>query len=139
MDDVRNLIARYCTAVAEFDRELFASCWTPDARWIAKGVTIEGIDRIAKVFVRAREKFPLCVQAALATAIEPAGDGGVRARTQVHEIQWVAGAAVGVELYGTYSDHCVEHDGRWCFAERSFTELYRGPRPLPGVLARPRP
>ena len=139
MEEVHNLIARYCAAVVDFDRAQFESCWHPDARWIAKGVAVEGIERIAKVFVRARAQFALCVQAPLSTVIEQrVGDGEgrtVHARTQVHETQWLAARAVGVELYGIYDDVIACVAGEWRFAQRSFRELYRGRRPLPGSLA----
>jgi hypothetical protein len=133
---VRDLIARYCAAVVAFDREQFLACWQPDARWVAKGTPIAGIERIGKVFLRARGMYPLCVQVPLSTVVTQA-DGVVSAVTQVHELQWVSGKVAGVELFGIYRDVCVRVGDTWRFAERAFDELYRGPRLFPGHLTVP--
>ena len=131
---ITNLLGRYALAVATFDRKHFAACWATDAEWVAQGGVIQGIDRIVKVFGRARGNFVLCTQAQLSTYCEPDGEA-ITARTVVRETQWVADAAVGVDLTGIYTDRCVKAGDDWVFARRKFVELYRGATTLPGRVA----
>lgn len=131
---ISNLLGRYALAVATFDQDHFAACWAPDAEWVAKGVMINGIDRIRKVFVGARGKYALCTQAQLSTYCEPDGEAIV-ARTVVRETQWAASGAVGTDLTGIYTDRCVRNGDGWVFQRREFAELYRGATTLPGRVA----
>ena len=146
---IRNLVGRYCEAVARFDVELFASCWTDDASWGLGGQPPTlGREAIIALFDRARRPFELCIQEILSGVVDgPAlgegSHGGLRsARWIVRELQWKADRAPSC-LIGIYTDGVhVEGTGAR-FHDRRFTALYRGPvdltgtvTPLPGPVPR---
>jgi hypothetical protein len=141
---VRQLVGRYCDAVARFDRELYASLWTDDAVWASGERAVEGRDAIVKVYGRARARYALCLQQILSGFVEGGrpedGPGALRGTWHVREVQWPH-EGDGVELYGVYRDVCRPGPGDgdgWRFAVRRFEAFYRGPVSLPGsVLARP--
>ena len=132
---VRNLIGRYCAAVAEFSPERFAACWALDAEWVAKGNVITGRDRIVRVFARLREPFALCVQEPLSGVLDVESAESATAQWQIRELQFPGGGAPGTQLLGIYTDRYAPVDGRWCFARREFRELFRGPLDTTGTLA----
>jgi hypothetical protein len=133
-DAVRNLTGRYCAAVVDFDREVFGSCWMPDAQWHAKGNVIEGRDRIVRVFEKLRQQYLLCVQELLSGVIETVSATEASATWQIRELQFPIDGA-GVQLLGIYTDDCIFDGDRWRFARRAFRELYRGPLDTSGNLS----
>ena len=133
-DAVRNLTGRYCGAVVDFDREVFGSCWMPDAQWHAKGNVIEGRDRIVRVFEKLRQQYSLCVQELLSGVIDMVSPTEASATWQIRELQFPTDGP-GVQLIGIYTDDCVFDGDRWRFARRAFRELYRGPLDTSGNLS----
>jgi hypothetical protein len=134
---VRQLVARYCDAVARFDADLFAALWTADAVWETAERDFVGRDVVAKVFTKARGRYALALQQVLSGLVEERGPddppGALRATWQIREVQRTHDGE-GVELYGTYRDVCVEGGDGWQFARRRFDPLYRGPIALPGTV-----
>lgn len=126
--EVRDLTARYCDAVARCDGGLFASLWATDADWVVgSGSPTSGRARIARVFLKLREGFLLCTQELLSGRVVPDPDGrSARARWQIREHQWKADAPPSCVI-GIYTDRLVVEQGAWCFAERRFDIVYRGP------------
>jgi SnoaL-like domain len=140
---VRQLVGRYCDAVARFDAALYGSLWTEDAVWASGERAVESRDAIVKVYGKARARYALCVQQILSGFVEDGrpgdGPGALRATWQVREVQWPH-EGDGVELYGAYHDVCVPGpsptDG-WRFAVRRFEAFYRGPLAVPGTVLGP--
>ncbi len=143
---VGRLVARYCDAVARFDRELFASLWTPDAVWATTRGDIVGRERITATYVKLRSGYELSIQSLLSGTVDIAPDGrSARARWQIREIGRTT-SGEGLELYGVYTDDCVpavddpavdpavddSDTRRWQFARRRFDPLYRGAIALTG-------
>jgi uncharacterized protein (TIGR02246 family) len=122
---VRNLAGRYCAAVVDFDPSIFGDCWMRDAEWIAKGTTIQGRDRIVRVFERLRGQYSLCVQALLSGVVEVRSATEALATWQIREWQFAADGGA-TQLFGIYTDTCVFDGDRWRFARRDFRELFRG-------------
>lgn len=125
---VRDLTARYCDAVARCDGDLFASLWAADAHWVVAGAgTTSGRDRIARLFLKLRAGFELCTQELLSGRVVAGPDlASARARWQIREHQWKLDAPVSCVM-GVYTDRLVLDGGSWCFAERRFDLVYRGP------------
>ena len=134
---VRNLVGRYCDAVARFDAELFTSLWTDDAVWATAERDFVGREVIAKVFAKARGRFALALQQVMSGFVEDGRPddppGALRATWQIREVQ-LPHDGEGVELYGTYRDVCVPGPDGWRFARRRFDALYRGPIALSGTI-----
>lgn len=142
---VGRLVARYCDAVARFDRELFASLWTPDAVWATTRGDIVGRERITATYVKLRSGYEFSIQSLLSGTVDVAPDGGsARARWQIRELGRTT-SGEGMELYGVYTDDCVpavdaaaeagpgaEPGRRWQFARRRFDPLYRSAIVLTG-------
>ena len=119
---LRNLVGRYCDAVARFDPEAFASLWADDAVWhIAGGRDRHGRDEIASLFSEARAPFRLCIQEILSAVVGP----GACARWYVRELQWRADDTAS-QLIGVYDDTFTGSLEAPTFASRRFTVLYRG-------------
>ena len=119
---VRNLVGRYCDAVARFDPEAFASLWAEDAVWyIAGGRDRQGREEIASLFREARAPFRLCIQEILSSIVGP----DACARWYVRELQWRADDTVS-QLIGVYDDTFKGPPEAPSFASRRFTVLYRG-------------
>jgi hypothetical protein len=125
---VRDLTARYCDAVARCDGELFASLWATDADWVVPGArTTSGRERITRLFLKLREGYLLCTQELLSGRVVPdAGGTSARARWQIREHQWRDDAPTSCVM-GIYTDRLIIEQGTWCFAERRFDLVYRGP------------
>lgn len=137
---VRTHTARYCDAVARFDEARFAALWAEDADWVVPGVaTTSGRARITRLFGKLRGGYDLVLQELLSGFVVPDDGGrGARARWQIRELQWRADAPPGCVM-GIYSDRLVVVDGAWCFAERRFDVLYRGPVDLTAAPVSPLP
>ncbi|HEV8298813.1 MAG TPA: nuclear transport factor 2 family protein [Acidimicrobiales bacterium] len=133
---VRNLTGRYCDAVARFDVDAFAACWSSEATWTAGDLLpIQGRDAIVRVFTKLRAPFHYCIQELLSGVVTPTGEGSdAIAQWQVRELQWREDGTVGCVI-GTYADRIVMEDAAWCFADRHFTLVYRGPVDLTGPLS----
>jgi hypothetical protein len=127
---LRNLVGRYCDAVARFDPEAFASLWADDAVWHLAGARDRrGREEIASLFREARAPFRLCIQEILSAVVGPGG----YARWYVRELQWRADDTAS-ELIGVYDDTFTGPHEAPTFASRRFTVLYRGAFNAPGRL-----
>lgn len=135
---LRELVSRYVECVALFDVELFRSLWTEDATWVVDGRgTIRGPDAITELYQTLRGAQELAVQRITSGRARHDDRDGV-GRWVIHSLTRTDDA--GEELIGVYDDRYRYENGRWCFVERAFTPLYRGPRDLPGrVWAPPTP
>jgi uncharacterized protein (TIGR02246 family) len=132
MDDdraIRDLVARYCHAIAERDDEAWLDTWAEDAEWVVLGRTLRGRDAILANYRQLVSGVRWVVQQAADGILEIDGSRG-RGRWQVLEfLQWTPGA--GGQNVARYHDEYVRGaDGRWRFARRELLVTYLGPADL---------
>ena len=139
---VRQLVARYCDAVARFDADLYGRLWTVDAVWETDRNDIVGRDAVLATYTKLRARYALCIQQVLSGFVEDGGPddppGALRGTWQIREVERTLDGE-GIELYGIYRDVCVERPDGWQFARRRFDALYRGPVAVPGKVFGTRP
>ena len=126
---IRNLVARYCHAIAEKDDESWLDTWAEGAEWVVLGRTLRGRDAILAHYRQLVSGVRWVVQQTSDGIIEIDGSSG-RGRWQVVEfLQWVRGG--GGQNVARYRDDYVRcADGRWRFARRELLVTYLGPADL---------
>jgi uncharacterized protein (TIGR02246 family) len=122
---IRNLVARYCHAIAERDDKAWADTWAEDGEWHVLGQ--ESCGR-ADVLARYQSLVAVArwvVQVATDGWIELHGDEAT-GRWQIHETIQLAsgGAAFNVGRYRDRYRRCA--DGQWRFARREHSTSYLG-------------
>ncbi|HEX5064656.1 MAG TPA: SgcJ/EcaC family oxidoreductase [Myxococcota bacterium] len=132
MDDdraIRNLVARYCHAIAERDDEAWLDAWAEDAEWVVLGRTLRGRAAILAHYRELLSGVRWAVQQATDGIVEVDGARG-RGRWLVFEfLQGVRGG--GGQNVARYRDDYVRcADGRWRFARRELLVTYLGPADL---------
>ncbi len=132
---IRNLVARYCHAIAERDDKAWADTWAEDGEWHVLGQEVRGREAVLAHYLKLVATAKWVVQVATDGAIEVTGDSAT-GRWQIQEtIQTQDGrAALNV---GRYRDRYRRGaDGVWRFARREFRTSYFG---APDLSAESRP
>jgi AcrR family transcriptional regulator len=122
---LRQLIARYCDAVACKDAAAFGSCFTVDASWLL-AKPVEGREAIAAHFEKLMGTVKWLVQTAPNPAFEideAAGTG--TGRVVIHESYDSKKSGPG-SLVGVYHDRYQRVGTTWLFAERRIEILQQG-------------
>ena len=132
MDDdraIRNLVARYCHAIAEQDDASWVDTWAEGAEWVVLGRTLCGRDAILAHYRQLVGGVRWAVQQATDGIVEIDGSRA-RGRWQVFEfLQGVRGG--GGQNVARYHDEYVRcADGRWRFSRRELLVTYLGPADL---------
>jgi len=130
---VRDLVSRYCDALARGDREAWAATWADDGEWELLGERTRGRDRIVARWDELIAGLSFIVQLAHTGLIEIDGDAGT-GRWSITE-QGQLGNGKGMLNIGIYDDEYVRRNGTWYFARRRFSALYMGPPDLSGKAA----
>ena len=135
---IRNLVAGYADALHRRDAQAWGDDWAEDAKWIMpsspetpmKKLEFSGRETIRSVWVRAMSGFPVVHHiyhsGQITFADQTAG------RWYVSEYMTDADGGAW-RIFGVYEDKYTQKDGRWLFAERDFTVLFRGPAEAEGV------
>jgi uncharacterized protein (TIGR02246 family) len=132
---IRNLVARYCHALAERDDAAWAATWAEDGEWRVLGATVRGRDAILAHYRKLSAPVRWVVQVAHDGLVEVDGDTATGRWLILEFLQWSDGR--GGQNVGRYRDAYVRGpDGEWRFGERRFHGTYLGPADLSG--ARPR-
>lgn len=128
---IRELVARYCHAIADADDESWTDTWAEDGEWIVLGRTVRGREAIVAHYRKLVEPVRWVVQIAQNGLIDVTGDTA-RGRWMILEwLQWEAGG--GAQNVGQYRDRYRRGaDGSWRFAQRDLRLLYLGPPDLSG-------
>lgn len=125
---IRELIETYSDAITRRDRDLFAKCWSVNARWKLADQIFVGRDRIVEHW----------------TAIMKSGFGEKGSNLRLHLSQpgainatssegsgWTYTTELLVDdehmtfhLNGLYSDLFIKEGGRWTFLERVYQKLH---------------
>jgi uncharacterized protein (TIGR02246 family) len=132
---IRNLVARYCHAIAERDDEAWAATWAEDGEWQVLGARIRGRAPILEHYRKLVSGVRWVVQQATDGIVEVEGETA-RGRWQIVEfLQWKNGA--GGQNVARYRDtYARGADGEWRFARRELHAAYLGP---PDLSAPPPP
>ena len=132
---IRNLVARYCHAIADRDDKAWAECWCADGEWNVLGQVTRGREAI---LARYRSLIAGCrfvEQVATDGVIELDGDTA-RGKWRIAETIFPKQGAAMVNR-GSYSDrYRRDSDGVWRFAHRDFKANYFG---APDLSADARP
>lgn len=135
--EIRNLVARYCHAIAERDDEAWAATWAEDAEWLVLGAAVRGRAAILAHYRRLVARVRWVVQIAHDGIVEVEGDAALGRWLILELLQWDGGA--GGHNVGRYRDRYVRGaDGAWRFARREFHATYLGPSDLSGAPPPPR-
>jgi uncharacterized protein (TIGR02246 family) len=126
---IRNLVARYCHAIAERDDEAWLDAWAEDAEWVVLGRTLRGRDAILAHYRQLVSGVRWAVQQATDGVIEVDGSRG-RGRWQVFEFMQGARGEGGQNVARYRDDYVRCADGRWRFARRELLVTYLGPADL---------
>jgi len=133
---IRNLVARYCHAIADRDDKAWADCWSADSEWNVLGQTARGREAILARYQSLVAGCRFVEQVATDGVIELAGDRA-RGRWRIAETLFLKQAPAGMVNRGSYADeYRRDPDGAWRFARREFKANYFG---APDLSAAPRP
>lgn len=135
---IRNLVARYCHAIADRDDKAWAECWGTDSEWSVLGQTSRGRDAILGRYQSLIAGCRFVEQVATDGVVTVEGDEA-RGRWRVAETIFPKQGPPMVNR-GSYADsYRRDPDGVWRFARREFKANYFGapdlggePRPSPG-------
>ena len=132
---IRDLVARYCHAIAEKDDKAWAETWAADGEWVVLGATVRGRDAIFAHYQKLVSGVNWVVQFAHDGLLEIDGDTA-RGRWLIAEyLQWPQGA--GGQNIARYRDDYVRGpDGRWRFARRELLVTFIGPADLSAPAAK---
>lgn len=128
---IRNLVARYCHAIAERDDDAWAATWAEDGEWLVLGASVSGRDAILAHYRKLVDPVRWVVQVAHDGLVEVAGDTATGRWLILELLQWSDGR--GGQNVGRYRDaYARGRDGEWRFAQRRFHGTYLGPADLSG-------
>jgi uncharacterized protein (TIGR02246 family) len=126
---IRDLVARYCHAIAERDDAAWADTWAEDGEWAVLGATLRGRDAILAHYRKLVAPVRWVVQFSHDGIVEVDGDGAIGRWLIFELLQWGTGA--GGHNLGRYRDRYVRcADGAWRFARRELHAIYLGPPDL---------
>jgi uncharacterized protein (TIGR02246 family) len=133
---IRNLVARYCHAIAERDDRAWAATWAEDGEWLVLGASVRGREEILSHYRKLVAGVRWVVQVAHDGIVEPKGDTALGRWLILEHLQWAKGG--GGTNVGRYLDTYVRaDDGEWRFARRELHATYLGPPDLSATPARP--
>lgn len=131
---IRNLVARYCHALAERDDEAWAATWAEDGEWVVLGTAVRGRQAILEHLQKLVAPLAWVVQMAHDGLVEVSGDRAHGRWLIVELLQWKG--SKGGQNIGRYRDAYVRcADGEWRFARREFHATYLGPPDLSAAPA----
>lgn len=127
--EIRNLVARYCHAIAMRDDAAWADTWCEDAEWLVLGASIRGREAIFAHYRKLVAGVRFVVQFSHDGIVDLDGD---RARGEwliLELLQWANGTG-GTNVGRYRDDYRRDRDGRWRFARRDLHVHYLGPPDL---------
>jgi uncharacterized protein (TIGR02246 family) len=126
---IRELVARYCHAIAARDDEAWAATWAEDGEWELLGATIRGREAVLAHYRKLVASARWVVQFSHDGIVEVQGDTATGRWLILEYLQWSSGS--GGQNVGCYRDRYARGgDGRWRFARRAFSPVYLGPPDL---------
>jgi hypothetical protein len=130
--EIQHLAQVYGDGVMQRDAELWGSTWAENGIWSLPGMEkpVEGRETLKGFWSQVMGGYPHVLHWVQPGMITVEGDKA-RARFYVQEnIKDAKGNQMRVA--GVYDDQLVRENGKWKFARRDFTVLYRGPTDLSG-------
>jgi len=127
-DDVADVLVRYATGIDRRDWTLFRSCFTDDCEADYGDIgTWHSADEITEWMTQTHEPCGHTMHRITNVAVDPGGDGRVRARCYVDAIIMGPDNAGGMRANGYYDDELVHTDGGWRIARRRYTMVHLEP------------
>ena len=122
---IQELVASYGDAVSRHDIEDWGALWTADAVWRHPELgDLSGRSAIIASCADAMKRYPLLVFTVMLGAVRVQGD---KAEGRAFTSELVTNAdGVTYRVTGRYDDLYAKCDGRWLFAQRTFTYLHSG-------------
>jgi uncharacterized protein (TIGR02246 family) len=120
VEEIRQLLARYCHAGDSLDSDAFADCFTDDAVIIANGVRSVGQDAVRASVEAMRPVYAATPLRHVTVNIVIDIDGD-EAQASSYYMLFLTGADPRVLAIGTYRDRLRRVDGRWRLSERVAT------------------
>lgn len=122
---IRNLVARYCHAIALRDDQAWADTWAEDAEWRVLGGAFRGREAILAHYRKLVAGVRWVVQFSHDGIVEVEGDTAQGQWLILELLQWANGA--GGTNVGRYRDtYSRGGDGVWRFARRDLYVHYLG-------------
>jgi uncharacterized protein (TIGR02246 family) len=129
---IRNLVARYCHAIAERDDEAWAATWAEDGEWLVLGAAVRGREAILAHYRKLVTGTRWVIQIAHNGIVEVEGSAARGRWLILEHLQWANGR--GGENVARYRDDYVRGgDGEWRFARRELHATYLGTPDLSGA------
>lgn len=127
-EDIRNLVGRYCDAIARLDLDTVGACWATDGVWTVFDQELQGRAAILATFRELTSRVEWVVQHANSGVIEfdEVGATGVWQIVEYGRSRSADGPGKGAGMIhvGRYEDEYVLQDGDWVFASRRFDTLH---------------
>jgi len=120
IDEIRQLIARYCHLVDSGEIEAWVECFTDDGVLEVPGIRTEGREALLAMGAGIRENAAANPSRHVVTNVLIDVDGD-QASSQSYLIMVSASVPPVLRITGTYRDRIRRVDGRWRFAERVAT------------------
>jgi uncharacterized protein (TIGR02246 family) len=117
VEEIRQLLARYCHLGDSLDTNALAECFTDDAVMDANGVRTVGRDAIREAAEAYRPVYAATPLRHVTTNILIETDGD-EAQSSSYYMLLATGAQPRVLRIGTYHDRLRRVAGRWLFSER---------------------
>ena len=128
---MRELVARYCHAIAHRDDDAWADCFAKDGEWTVLGQSAKGREAALELYRKLVSGLSWVVQVAHNGVVEVAGDTATGRWIIVEYLQMADGSPL--MNVGLYRDaYRRDPDGRWRFTSRVFTPAYMGAPDLTG-------
>jgi uncharacterized protein (TIGR02246 family) len=129
--EIRNLVARYCHAIAEGDDGAWAETWAQDGEWRVLGQALRGRDAIVAHYRKLVTGVAWVVQHAHHGLVDVQGDlASGRWLVMEHVRRDDGSALLNVARYR--DRYARGRDGAWRFALRDLRVTYMGPPDLSG-------
>src|SRR5688572_4329322 len=123
--EIRDLVSRYCHAIAERDDAAWADTWAEDGEWVVLGSTVRGRDAILAHYQKLVSGVSFVVQFAHNGLVEIQGDTA-KGRWLIAEYLQGAQGRGGQNLARYRDDYARGADRRWRFARRELVPTYLG-------------
>lgn len=126
VEDIRNLVGRYCDALSHLDLQAVGECWTDDGIWTLFDEDIIGRAAILAAIRELTTRIDWIVQHANSPVIEVDGDTATGCWQIAEYARRKSGGAEGLVHIGRYLDCYVETEDGWRFAARCFETIHHG-------------
>ncbi|MBI1182266.1 MAG: nuclear transport factor 2 family protein [Alphaproteobacteria bacterium] len=130
--EIQHLAQVYADGVMQRDAELWGSTWAENGSWSLPGMEkpVQGRETLKGFWSQVMAGYPHVLHWVQPGLISVSGD---KATARFYVQENIKDAKDNqMRVAGVYDDQLVRENGKWKFAKRDFTVLYRGPTDLSG-------